>query len=94
MHQGLRKMLRFRLLSTVLVMGITSGFLVCLPGNIGIGHARDFTTGFSDIVKKVQPALVEYMRYVDYRDVGLERLEAEKKTDKKMKEVEQKYGAQ
>ena len=58
MHQGLRKMLRFRLLSTVLVMGITGGFLVCLPGNIGIGHARDFTTGFSDIVKKVQPAVV------------------------------------
>ncbi len=51
-------MLRFRLLSTVLVMGITGGFLVCLPGNIGIGHARDFTTGFSDIVKKVQPAVV------------------------------------
>jgi len=45
-------------------------------------------------VKKIQPALVEYMRYVDYRDVGLERLEAEKKTDEKMKEVEQKYGAQ
>lgn len=45
-------------------------------------------------VKKVQPALVEYMRYVDYRDAGLERLDAEKKIDKKMKEVEQKYGAQ
>ncbi|MCH7902432.1 FAD-dependent thymidylate synthase [archaeon] len=44
-------------------------------------------------VKKVHPALVEYMKYIDYREVGLERLESEKKTDKKMKEVEQKYGA-
>ena len=42
-------------------------------------------------VRKVQPELVEYMKFVDYRDAGLERLESEKKIDKKMKEVEEKY---
>ncbi|MCR4335411.1 MAG: FAD-dependent thymidylate synthase [archaeon] len=42
-------------------------------------------------VRKVQPELVEYMKFVDYRDAGLERLETEKKIDEKMKEVEKKY---
>ena len=41
--------------------------------------------------KKVHPLLVEGMKFVDYREAGLERLEAEKKIDKKMKEVEGKY---
>ncbi|MFH1391155.1 MAG: FAD-dependent thymidylate synthase [Candidatus Diapherotrites archaeon] len=42
-------------------------------------------------VKKVQPELVEYLKFVDYRDAGLERLESEKNIDKKMQEVEKKY---
>lgn len=40
--------------------------------------------------KKVQPELVEGMKYADYREVGLERLEAEKKTDEKLKRLSEK----
>jgi len=31
------------------------------------------------------------MKFVDYRNAGLERLESEKKIDRKMKEIEEKY---
>ncbi|HLC79516.1 MAG TPA: FAD-dependent thymidylate synthase [archaeon] len=43
-------------------------------------------------VKKVHPMLVEHMKFVDYREVGLERLESEKKIDKKLEEMKKKYG--
>ncbi len=47
-----------------------------------------------DEVKKVHPALVEHMKFVDYREFeGLERLESEKKIDRKLEEVKKKYGA-
>jgi len=39
-------------------------------------------------VKKVHPTLVSHMKFVDYREAGLERLEAEKKTDKKLAELD------
>ena len=43
-------------------------------------------------VKKVHPSLVGHMKFVDYRNFrGLERLESEKKIDKKMEEVNRKY---
>lgn len=38
-------------------------------------------------VKKVQPDLVQGMKYADYREVGLERLESEKKIDEKLKRL-------
>ena len=43
-------------------------------------------------VKKVQPALVEYMKFVDLKDYTMERLEAEKEIDKKIEAVKKKYG--
>ncbi len=44
-----------------------------------------------DEVKKAHPSLVEHMKFVDYRDFkGLERLEAEKKTDRKLEELAKK----
>ena len=43
-------------------------------------------------VKKVQPQLVEWMKFVDRRETGLERLESEKNLDKKIEEVKKKYG--
>ncbi len=42
--------------------------------------------------QKVHPALAEYMKFVDLKEYALERLEAEKKQDKKQAELEQKYG--
>ncbi|AJF59940.1 MAG: thymidylate synthase [archaeon GW2011_AR10] len=45
-----------------------------------------------DEVRKVQPALVEWMKFVVTKDIGLERLEAEKEYDKRIEEVKKKYG--
>jgi thymidylate synthase ThyX len=44
-------------------------------------------------VRKVHPELVEHMKFVDYREAGLERLESEKRIDKKLEELAKKYGA-
>jgi len=44
-------------------------------------------------VQRVHPNLAEYMKYVDLGgEQKLERMEAEKKQDEKMKELETKYG--
>ncbi len=42
-------------------------------------------------IKKVHPELVKHMQFVDYREAGLERLESEKRTDKKLEELKKKY---
>jgi len=58
------------------------------------GHP-DYRRIAQEIYRKVgdvHPALVEYMRFVDLGEHKLERLEAEKKADEKMKEIEKKYG--
>ena len=58
------------------------------------GHPdyRRLVINMHEEVKKVQPRLVEWMKFVDRRETGLERLESEKKLDKKMEEVKKKYG--
>ncbi len=38
-------------------------------------------------VKEIHPALAEYIRFIDMNDYGLERLEAEKKLEKKLQEM-------
>ncbi|MFH1684934.1 MAG: FAD-dependent thymidylate synthase [Candidatus Micrarchaeota archaeon] len=43
-------------------------------------------------IKKVHPNLAAGMKYMDMQEYGLERLEAEKKLDKKMEELNKKYG--
>lgn len=43
-------------------------------------------------VFRVHPALAEYIKFVDVKEYGLERLEAEKKIDRKMEEISKKYG--
>jgi thymidylate synthase ThyX len=43
-------------------------------------------------IKRVHPNLAEHMKYVDMAEHGLERIEAEKKTDKKLEELDKKYG--
>ncbi|MBI5226191.1 FAD-dependent thymidylate synthase [Candidatus Micrarchaeota archaeon] len=42
-------------------------------------------------IQRVQPRLAAYMKFVDYKEYGLERLGSEKKIDAKMKQVEEKY---
>ncbi len=43
-------------------------------------------------VQAVHPFLMSFMKFIDMNDYELERLEAEKRIDKKMEEVEKKYG--
>ncbi|VVB99624.1 Thymidylate synthase ThyX [uncultured archaeon] len=45
-----------------------------------------------DEVKKVQPSLVAGMKFANYSDAGLERLESEKMIDKRIEETKRKYG--
>lgn len=42
--------------------------------------------------QKVHPFLLSFMKFVDMNDYELERLEAEKRIDKKMEQLKQKYG--
>jgi thymidylate synthase ThyX len=42
-------------------------------------------------VNKVHPQFGKHMKFVDLKAHGLERLEAEKKIDKKMEEINKKY---
>jgi len=43
-------------------------------------------------VKSVHPILASQMKFVDLKEYGLERMDAEKKTDEKLKDLEKKYG--
>ena len=59
------------------------------------GH-RDYRKMVQQIyyeIKRMHPFLAEFMNFVDLRDYPfLERLESEKKIDKKIEEIEKKYG--
>ncbi|MBI2079278.1 FAD-dependent thymidylate synthase [Candidatus Micrarchaeota archaeon] len=44
-------------------------------------------------IKKVHPVLGEHMKFVDMSESELERLESEKKIDKKLEEISKKYGS-
>ena len=41
--------------------------------------------------KGVHPSLIEYIKFVDMKEYEMERIEAEKKIDKKIEEIEKKY---
>ncbi|MBI5035847.1 FAD-dependent thymidylate synthase [Candidatus Micrarchaeota archaeon] len=43
-------------------------------------------------IQRVHPSLAKYMRFVDLKSHGLERMESEKRIDERMKEVKEKYG--
>lgn len=43
-------------------------------------------------IKEVHPLLASGMKFVDMKDYALERLESEKKIDKKLEEIKKKYG--
>lgn len=57
------------------------------------GH-RDYRRVAQQIylkVKEVHPTLAEYIKFVDMNEYEMERIEAEKKIDKKMEEIDKKY---
>lgn len=43
-------------------------------------------------INRVQPRLAKYMKFVDFKEYGLERLEAEKRTDAKTGRLKERYG--
>jgi hypothetical protein len=43
-------------------------------------------------VKEVHPVFAEFIKFVDLNEYSLERIESEKKIDKKMEEMQKKYG--
>jgi thymidylate synthase ThyX len=43
-------------------------------------------------IEKVHPDLASGMKFMDMKEYALERLEAEKRIDKKLEEISKKYG--
>ncbi len=43
-------------------------------------------------IQKAHPLLASGMKFMDMKEYALERLEAEKRIDRKMAEIEKKYG--
>jgi len=41
---------------------------------------------------RVHPSLASQMKFIDLKEYGLERMEAEKRTDQKLEEMKKKYG--
>jgi thymidylate synthase ThyX len=44
-------------------------------------------------VRAVHPNIAEFMKFIDMKDYDFERLEAEKRLDKKMEDINKKYGS-
>jgi len=77
------------------VMNLREAYYLCELRSTMQGH-RDYRLVAQDIyrkIKEVHPLLVEGMKFVDLNEYEFERLEAEKMTDERIREVEQKYGA-
>lgn len=78
-----------------MVMNLREAYYFCELRSTMQGH-RDYRLVAQDIykqIKGVHPLLVEGMKFVDLNEYEFERLEAEKMTDERIKEVEEKYGA-
>ena len=78
-----------------MVMNLREAYYFCELRSTMQGH-RDYRLVAQDVyrkIKEVHPLLVEGMKFVDLNEYEFERLEAEKFTDERIKEVEEKYGA-
>lgn len=58
------------------------------------GHVdyRRIAQGMYREIHRVHPVFAQHMKFMDMKEYGMERLEAEKKIDKKMEEMDRKYG--
>lgn len=74
-------------------LNLREAFHLCELRSSVQGHAdyRRIAQKIYSEIKKVHPTLAEQMKFVDLKEYKLERLEAEKSQDKKIKEVEEKY---
>ncbi len=74
-------------------MNLREAFHFCELRSSKQGHAdyRRIAKKISEEIKRVHPTLSEEMKFVDKKEYSLERLEAEKAQDEKIKEVGEKY---
>lgn len=74
-------------------MNLREVYHFCELRSMPQGHIdyRRIAQGMATEVKKVHPNLTAHMKFVDMSEQGLERLEAEKKTDRRIEEIGKKY---
>ncbi len=73
-------------------MNLREAYHLCELRSMRQGHTdyRKVAQDMHKLIKKVHPFLASGMKFVDYSDYGLERLEAEKETDKRLQELKKK----
>lgn len=77
-----------------MTMNLREAFHFCELRSSMQGHVdyRRVAQGMYKEIEKVHPSLAKHMKFVDMREYAFERLEAEKKLDKKLAEISKKYG--
>jgi thymidylate synthase ThyX len=77
-----------------ITMNLREAYHMCELRSQRQGHPdyRKIVHEIAEEIKKVHPTLAKGMIFVDRADYDLERLEAEKKFDKKLEEIKKKYG--
>ena len=76
-------------------MNLREAYHLCELRSMQQGHP-DYRKVAQEMYQKivtVHPVLGKHMKFVDMKEYGLERLEAEKKLDKKLEELGKKYGS-
>jgi len=75
-------------------LNLRQAFHLCELRSVKHGHPdyRRIAQKIYSEIKKVHPLLSNQMKFVDMKEYALERLEAEKQQDKKIKEIKEKYG--
>jgi thymidylate synthase ThyX len=70
-------------------MNLREAYHLCELRSMRQGHSdyRKVAQDMHSLIVKVHPALAKEMKFVDYGSYGLERLEAEKKIDKKLEQM-------
>ncbi|MEM4359029.1 MAG: FAD-dependent thymidylate synthase [Candidatus Bilamarchaeaceae archaeon] len=77
-----------------ITMNLREAFYLCELRSTAHGH-RDYRHIAQEIyrkIKSVHPFLTEGMMFVDMKEYEFERLESEKRMDKKIEEIKKKYG--
>ncbi len=74
-------------------LNLREAFHFCELRSMQQGHSdyRKIAQGMYTEINRVHPAFGKFMNFVDMKEYGMERLESEKKLDKKLQEMEKKY---
>lgn len=74
-------------------LNLREAFHLCELRSMQQGHPdyRKIAQGMYSEINRVHPSFGRFMNFVDMKEYGMERIEAEKKLDKKLEEMEKKY---